>query len=266
MPLSREKKEKYIETLNMYLDTYNKLFLVTCDHVGSNQMQQIRGGLRGKGVVLMGKNTMMRKVLKAYLAENPGHAYEQILPLIKGNIGFVFTNGDLAEVQNNIRDNKVPAPARSGTVAPNNVVVPAGPTGMDPGSTSFFQALNIPTKIAKGQVEIITELMLIVKGERCMPGQVVLLGKLNILPFSYGLVIRHVYDNGSMFDPKVLDMSTQDLENKFCNAAGVVASLSLELGYPTLASLCHSISNSFQTLAAIGLEVDAKFPQLDKLC
>lgn len=266
MPLSREKKEKYIETLNSYLDNYQKLFLVTCDNVGSNQMQQIRGGLRGKGVVLMGKNTMMRKVLKTYLAENPGHPYEQILPLIKGNIGFVFTNDDLSEVQNSIRDNKVPAPARSGTIAPCNVVVPSGPTGMDPGSTGFFQALNIPTKIAKGQVEIINELLLIQEGEKCLPGQVVLLGKLNILPFSYGLVIKHVYDNGSMFDPKVLDMSQQDLEQKFCSAASVIASMSLELGYPTLASLCHSISNSFQVCAGIGLEVDYKFKQLDELC
>jgi len=265
MPLSRAKKEVYLEKLRNYLDSYSKMFMVTVDHVGSNQMQQIRIALRKHAVVLMGKNTMMRKVLRKYLLDNPGHPYEQVLNNIRGNVGFVFTNGNLSDVKEMITSNKVPAPARSGTVAPNDVMVPAGPTGMDPGSTAFFQALNIPTKIAKGQVEIITELQLITKGEKCLPGQVVLLGKLNILPFSYGLVIIHVYDNGAFFSPAVLDMSPQDLKNKFMSAVQAVAAISLELGYPTLASLPHSISNAFQMLASVGLEVEFDFAQMSLL-
>lgn len=265
MPLSRAKKEVYLEKLRSYLDTYNKMFMVTVDHVGSNQMQQIRIALRKHAVVIMGKNTMMRKVLRKYLVDNPGHPYEQVLNNVKGNVGFVFTNGNLADVKTMITENKVPAPARSGTIAPNDVMVPSGPTGMDPGSTAFFQALNIPTKIAKGQVEIITELQLITKGEKCLPGQVVLLNKLNILPFSYGLIIIAVYDNGAFFSPEVLDMSPQDLQNKFMGAVAAVAAISLELGYPTLASLPHSISNAFQKIAAIGLEVEFDFPQMSLL-
>ena len=78
------------------------------------------------------------------------------------------------------------APARSGTVAPCDVIVPAGPTGCDPGQTAFFQALAIPTKIAKGQIEIISDVKLITLGEKVGSSEAALLQKLNIKPFSYG--------------------------------------------------------------------------------
>lgn len=78
------------------LDEYPKCFIVGADNVGSKQMQQIRMSLRGHAVVLMGKNTMMRKAIRGHLETNP--ALERLMPHIKGNVGFVFTKGDLVEV------------------------------------------------------------------------------------------------------------------------------------------------------------------------
>ena len=122
---------------------------------------------------------------------------------MQGNVGLVFTNdADLGKVKDIIVSNIVPAPAKAGAWAPCNVVVPAGNTGMDPGQTSFFQALNIATKITRGLVEIINDINLIAIGERVSPGQAALLKRLDIMPFSYGLGLVQVYDNGNCFDPK----------------------------------------------------------------
>merc|ERR1712013_294910 len=85
-------------------------------------MQQIRIALRGKGEVLMGKNTMMRKAIRGQLAKYP--QLEKLLPLIAGNIGFVFTNEDLCEVRDIILSNKKEAPAKAGAIAPLDVFVP----------------------------------------------------------------------------------------------------------------------------------------------
>lgn len=78
-----------------------------------------------------------------------------MLPHIRGNVGFVFTRGDLVEVRDKLLENKVRAPARNGAIAPCPVVIPAQNTGLGPEKTSFFQALSIPTKISKGTIEII---------------------------------------------------------------------------------------------------------------
>lgn len=81
-----------------------------------------------------------------------------------------------------------------------------------------------------------------------------LLQKLDIRPFTYGLVIECVYDNGSVFDAAVLDLTDADMAAKFSAACGNVAAVSLELGFPTLASLPHSICNAFKALVAVVIE------------
>ncbi len=127
-------------------------------------MHQIRVALRGKGVVLMGKNTMVRRALRVILPDFP--TFEKLMPHVKGNIGFVFTSGDLKDIREIITANKVAAPARAGALAPSDVFVPAGNTGMEPGKTSFFQALSIPTKIARGTIEIVNEVQVVTAGSR----------------------------------------------------------------------------------------------------
>lgn len=137
---SRANKEVWFIKLNELLDTYPSIFIVNVDNVGSQQMHQIRASLRGKATVLMGKNTMVRRALRMVLAEKP--QFEKLMPFVKGNIGFVFTSGDLKDIRTNILANRVAAPARAGGFAPADVIVKAGNTGMEPGKTSFFQALG----------------------------------------------------------------------------------------------------------------------------
>merc|ERR1712142_738613 len=117
------------------------------------QMQQIRISLRGHGVVLMGKNTIMRKAIRGHLEHNP--LLENLLPHLKGNVGLVFTKKDLSEVRTILLENKVAAPAKAGAIAPVNCVIPSQNTGLGPEKTSFFQALAIPTKITRGTIEIL---------------------------------------------------------------------------------------------------------------
>lgn len=79
----------------------------------------------------------------------------RLLPHIKGNVGFVFTKEDLPDIRDLLLANKVAAPAKAGAIAPIDVFVPKGNTGLGPEKTSFFQALAIPTKISKGTIEIL---------------------------------------------------------------------------------------------------------------
>jgi large subunit ribosomal protein LP0 len=257
MPLSKEKKTAYFAKLDGYLNNYSRLFVVSADNVGSKQMADIRMSLRGKAEVLFGKNTMMRRAFKIFLAANPEHPFGNLLPFIVGNIGFVFTDSDLSEIRDLLIENVVPAPARVGAEAPVDVFVPPGPTGCDPGQTAFFQALSIATKISRGQIEIISQVKLISKGDRVEPGHAALLQKLGIHPFSYGMKIVTVYENGSLFSPEVLDLSEADIASKFCRAAAKVASVSLAIGYPTMASLRYSVASGFAKLLAFSLATEA---------
>jgi large subunit ribosomal protein LP0 len=256
-------KAGYFDKLKGLLEDYKSIFIVSVDNVSSQQMHEIRQSLRGEGVVLMGKNTMVRRALKTFLTDVP--EYERLLPFVKGNIGFVFTNSDLKEIRDKILANKVAAPARAGAVAPSDVWIPAGNTGMEPGKTSFFQALGVPTKIARGTIEITSDLKLVETGSKVGPSEATLLNLLNISPFTYGMGIAQVYDQGNTFPPSVLDITEEQLLKAFSTAITTIAALSLALNFPTLPSVIHSLVNSYKKVLAVAIETDFSWPEIEEL-
>lgn len=261
----REKKEEYHTRLCEFLEEYDKCFIVQADNVGSKQFMDIRRGLRPDSTILMGKNTMMKRSIRLYCEQSGSNDWNAILDSLVGNVGIVFTRGELADVKDEIAKYKVGAPARVGAIAPKDVIVPAGGTGMDPSQTSFFQALGIATKINKGTIEIVTDVNLVQAGDKVGGSEATLLSKLGIKPFEYGLQIVKVYDSGSIYDPEVLDITEDDLVEKVLAGIGNVAAVSLETGYPTLPSIPHSIINGFKNVLSVALATEYSFPQADKI-
>lgn len=226
-------------------------------------MHEVRQSLRSKAVVLMGKNTMVRRALRTFITDTP--EYERLLPHVRGNIGFVFTNEDLKEIRDIILANKVAAPARAGAVAPADVFVPAGNTGMEPGKTAFFQALGVPTKIARGTIEITNDLKLVEANTKVGPSEATLLNMLNISPFTYGLGIIQVYDQGNTFPPEVLDVGEDQLLKTFASAVTAIASISLAINFPTLPSVLHSLVNSYKKVLAVAVQTEISWPEIEGL-
>merc|ERR1712018_157662 len=219
-----EWKANYFGKVRKLMGEYNKIFICDADNVTSKQFQDIRQGMRGRGEVLMGKNTMMKRAIRDMVSEKP--ELEKLLPLIKKNVGFVLTNGDLKEVRDLINTFKVPAAARSGAISPIDVSVPAQATTLGPEKTSFFQALSIPTKITRGLIEITSKVDLLNAGDKVGQSEATLLTMLNIRPFEYGFDILHVYDSGSVSDPCILDITEEDIRSRFCAGVANIAAVS----------------------------------------
>lgn len=255
-----DRKDEYCKKLNRLMDDHSKVLVVQADNVGSNQLQQIRTGLRGESVVLMGKNTLMKKALHGLHDSTGNPGVLKLINLLKGNVGLIFTKGDLKEVREVIAKFKVGAPARVGLVAPDDVIIPPGNTGLEPSHTSFFQALNIPTKINKGSVEIVTPVEIIKKGDKVGSSEAMLLSKLGMKPFSYGLVVEKVYEEGSVYDPEVLDLTDDDLAQKFSMGVANVTAFALSLSYPALCAVPHMFVNAYKNVLALSVATDYTFP------
>jgi len=256
----KEKKSEYFEKLHKLLQEYSRILIVLCDNIGSAHMQRIRRELRGQAVLLMGKNTMIRKVIRTHLDSNP--QWESILPWITGNIGLVFTNDpDLKKIRDICLASKVPAAAKAGIKAPDDVVIPKGITTLEPTKTSFLQALNIASKINKGTIEILQDVHLIKKGEKVGSSESTLLQMLDIRPFEYGLQMIAVYDEGATAEASIIDMSDDVILSKLSIGIGNVASLSLGLHFPTLASFPHVVLNGYKNLLSIAIGTDYVFDQ-----
>jgi len=256
-------KANYFTRIIGLIDEYPTCFIVGVDNVGSKQMQEIRQAMRGHGEILMGKNTMIRKAIRGNLHKN--QTVEKLLPHIVGNVGFVFTNEDLGEIRKKLLENKRGAPAKAGALAPCDVKLPPQNTGMGPEKTSFFQALQIPTKISRGTIEILNEVHLIKVGEKVGASESALLNMLNIQPFSYGLVVQQAYDGGTIYSAEILDLTVDELRSRFMQGVTNIACVSLEIGYPTKASIPHLIVNALKNVLAVAAETDVKFKEAEKL-
>jgi len=261
----KSKKPAYFAKLVNLLETCPKALIVGVDFVGSKQMQEIRMALRGKATVLMGKNTMIRTCLRTHHEVNPSLGLDELLKAINGNIGFIFCHGDMDEIRGICTGNKVDAAAKAGVLAPCDVMIPQGPTGLDPSSTNFFQVLNIPTKIVKGSIELTTEVKVCSEGQKVSASQAVLLTKMGIKPFSYAMKVLSVYDAGSVFDAAVLDITDDIVVKQFLGSMSNIAALSREVGVPTEASLPHMVSSGLKNMAALCADIDFTFPEIQAL-
>merc|ERR1712050_432373 len=74
--------------------------------------------------------------------------------------------------------------------------------------------------------------------------------------------INQVYDNGAVFSPAILDTTDDDIIKKFTSGISNIAAASLAIGYPTVASVPHSVVNGFRNIAAVCLEADIDIPQI----
>merc|ERR1712004_392442 len=201
MVLGRVRKEwkaEYFQKVERILTSYEKVLICDADNVTSKQFQQIRVGLRGQGEILMGKNTMMKRAMRGLFSERP--ELEKLMNLIKLNVGLVCFNGDMKEIRDLVMTYKVPAAARTGSVAPCDVVVPP---------------------------QITAPVNLIATGDKVGESAAALLNMLKIMPFTYGLDVINCYDAGSIYSPEILDITEDDIKARFMGAVSNVASVSL---------------------------------------
>jgi len=260
------RKNAYMAKLVNLVETKPTCLIVEIDNVGSKQMQQIRMALRGKATLLMGKNTMIRTALRNRIAETEDEGMQALLDNVQGNMGFIFCEeGQVEAAREVMAAHFLPAAAKGGVIAPKDVFIPAGPSGLDPAQTSFFQALDIPTKIVKGIIDITAEVKIVTKGEKVSLSAQALLGKLNVRPFEYGMTVRQVYQEGSVFDAAVLDITDEIMAQKFMNGAANVAAFGRELGIPTAAGLPHAMCNAFKNMVALVADIDFGFPEADEI-
>lgn len=274
---TRKKKFELWLRLWKYLDDYKKILIVRCSNVTASVFQDIRKALRPLGAhILMGKNTLIKAGIKRKMEapKNTDEDYEirkqnyrpmpeleKLISVCNGYIGLIFCRDNLSEVKEKMKEFKCIKGAKVGVVSPCDVMIPPGPTGLDPKQTNFFQALNIQTKIVKTQIEILHETKIISKGQKITASECALLDKLNIKPFVFELIVHQVYDNGVIYSPAVLDIGKAEVIKKLRKGATYLTSAALQTGYPTTLAARQMLLTGFKNMLSFTMTTDYTFKQ-----
>jgi large subunit ribosomal protein LP0 len=179
---------------------------------------------------------------------------KQLSPLLKDKVAIIFSDASVSELKSKVESNKIPTEARIGVVSPIDFSVPAGPTGLDPSQINFFHALNISTKIVKGQIEITKDFRVCTVGKKVKASEAALLKKLNFKPFEYGMKVTSVYDDGTILPEEIITLDPSKLLEKFALGVRNIAGLSLSAGIPIEATVPLILGNAFKNIAALSLE------------
>ena len=273
-----ERKTKLLTTFLEAFTRFDQVIVVDLMNISTEQIVKTRVSLRNEnGVVLIGKNTIAKLAIEILTSDDDPKAnyYEQqkkygkkpnlvaLTEHIKGKIGFVFCDKSYVELKNIIEKEKIKMPAKAGVIAPVDVVIPAGPTFLDPGRIGEFQRLGIQTKINKNAIEVNKDFKICAKGEIVSETCSSMCRLLNIIPFEYAMALKIVLLNGQIIPQELIQMGTEDIIAAFQQSVKDVTAVCLEAGIPNALSLPHMIKNTFKTLLAVGLEANLKFKQLE---
>jgi len=269
MPVS-ESKAKIASNFNRLLDSYERAIFIKLDNVTSQQMHSVRRDVLGWAEIVCGKKTTQKKVIAIRAEKKEASATDKKMAALlveenklSGHIALAFTNKSVADLIAIFDKYRVQAPARVGAISPVEVIIPAGNTGMEPTQTSFFQALNISTKINKGTVEIVSDKKVLSPGDKVDTSTAALLQKLKISPFWYKPEIEAVWEKGVLFTMEDLKVTDELIEEALVGGIANLTGLSLGSGVVTELSLPYAIADSFKNLLAASVASDYEFSEYD---
>ena len=228
---AKERKREEVERLKSMLSAYKTVAIVNFRGLRAKQFQEIRRDFRGKCIIRVSKNSLIRFSLK-------DSGVEDMIPYVNDQTALVFSNLDPFELFKLIESSKKPAPIRAGAVAPKDIVVEAGETSLRPGPVvGELQRVGIPAGIERGKVVVKKRTVVVKAGERVSPEVADVLAKLEIYPVEEGLTLQAIYDReaGILFLPDVLRIKPEDVLKQVeeCAKHAFNLAFNIKYAYPT---------------------------------
>ncbi|MFU8868867.1 50S ribosomal protein L10 [Natronococcus sp.] len=245
--LPQWKKEEVGE-LSELIESYESVGIVGIAGIPSKQLQDMRRDLHGSAELRVSRNTLQVRALEE---AGLGDLVEQI----EGQVGLVGTNDNPFALYKELEASKTPAPINEGEVAPNDIVIPEGDTGVDPGPfVGELQSVGANARIQDGSIQVMEDSTVLEAGEEVTADLANVLNELGIEPKEVGLDLRAVVAEGTLFDPEDLDIDVEAYESDIQAAAAGARNLSINANYPTEATAPTLIAKATGEAKSLGLQ------------
>lgn len=251
------KREEVDELVDL-LETYDSVGVVSVTGIPSKQLQDMRRGLHGSAALRMSRNTLLVRAL-----EEVDDGLEELTQYISGEVGLVATNDNPFGLFQQLEESKTPAPINAGEVAPNDIVIPEGDTGIDPGPfVGELQQIGANARIQEGSIKVMEDSVVVEEGETVSTDVANVLTELGIEPKEVGLDLRGVYSEGVLFTPEELEIDVEEYRADIQSAAASARNLSVNAEYPTTQTAPALIRKAQGEAKSLGLQAAIESPDL----
>jgi len=244
-------KIKEVEYLKELISKYKVIGIADLTGLPSAQLQQIRKRLRGKAVLRVTKNTLMKIALSQSNLKN----VDEFIKYLQGSNIFVFTNMNPFELHMILEKYKMSALAKPGDKAPKEIIIPAGNTGIPPGPIlSVFGKLKIPTKIQEGTIWVSKDTVVAKPGDVISADLASILQKLGIEPIEVGVRLKVVYDNGLIIPAEKLAINLDEYKSQIAEAHLNALKVALTAVIPEPEVLKLAVAKAYRDALAVAVE------------
>lgn len=244
-----EWKKEEVKRLEELMKKYPVIGVANIQNFPAKQFQEVRKALRDKAVVRVAKLNLFKIALEKV------PELKVISDYVNGPTAFIFTDMDPFKLFKVLSENSSKTYAKPGQIAPEDIVVPAGDTGLPPGpALGDLRSAGIEAKIEGPTIKVVKDSVVVRKGEVITPEVANALTKLDIKPFEVKLSLEAVYQNGIVFTADVLGIKTEDTIASMQTAYNNAFNLSFNIGYFTKDNVEIFIVNAFRNAKALGLE------------
>jgi large subunit ribosomal protein L10 len=245
--LPQWKKEE-VDDLARIIEEYDSVGVVGIAGIPSKQLQDMRRDLHGTAVLRVSRNT-----LQTHALEDAGLG--DLVEHIGGQVGIIATDENPFSLYKELEASKTPAPINEGEIAPNDIVIPEGDTGVDPGPfVGELQGIGANARIEEGSIQVMEDSTVLEAGEEVSVDLANVLNELGIEPKEVGLDLRAVIADGVLFSPEDLDIDVEAYESDVSTAAARARNLALNASFPTAATAPTLIAKATGEAKSLGLQ------------
>ncbi|WP_435349651.1 50S ribosomal protein L10 [Haloarchaeobius sp. HRN-SO-5] len=251
-------KEEEVDELVEMIESFESVGIVNVQGIPSRQLQAMRADLYPETKLRMSRNTLLKRAL-----DDVDEGIEVLSEHVSGQVGFITTDDNPFALFKVLEASKTPAPISAGEVAPNDIVIPEGDTGVDPGPfVGELQQVGAAARIQDGSIHVTEDSKVLSAGEEVSDALANVLGELGIEPKEVGLDLRAVYSEGVVFDPEDLDIDVDAYRSDVATAAARGRNLSVNAVYPTTQTLPTLVAKATGEAKSLGLNAAVESPDL----
>ncbi|HLD83662.1 MAG TPA: 50S ribosomal protein L10 [archaeon] len=248
----KSEKPRKVEELAKLLGSYSVIGILNIHKMPTKQMQKIKSKLSGKATIKAAKNIILTKAM-----EKSGHDLSVLSGKVAGESAIILSNDSPFRLYAALKQNRIASGAKIGDIAPQDITVQKGPTGLPPGpAITTLQKLGLKTTVEAGKIAVSQDKVVAKKGDKITPDMVNGFNLLKLEPMQIGIDMVCAWENGVIYEGKVLDIDKDEYQRNVEACVAAALNLSVNAGYATKDNISIMIQKAFSEARSLVIEAD----------
>lgn len=246
----KPKKVLAIERVSALAKKRKVIAVVRIGKVRAAQIMGLKRSFRNQLDIIVAKNTLTSIALSKMNLPNA----DALLKELKGQNALILTDMNPFKLYLILQKGRVSLPARAGDVATEEIVIPAGNTGIPPGPVlSEFKEAKVPTKIESGSIFVNKDTVVAKPGGVISAPLAGLLSRLGLKPIKAGISVNLAYMDGLLFREKDIAIDPDEYLNELKASFAAALGLAVQQAYLTKESTPLVIAKGFRNAKALAV-------------